>query len=268
MTTLGKAVRLQRLANATSGRVFTVALDHAPSYGVLSGLEHIQDVVDEVAGGEPDAIMLMKGAAERCFAPYAGRISLIIKCSTLSPYHPEYDVWVGSVEDALRLGADAIAMAVTVGSNRQRKLLANLAALIRAAEPFGLPVIAHAYPNGELVPSDEVYSVARVAYAARMAMELGVDIVKTFYTGSTETFAQVVETAAPARVVAAGGPKLETAADAFQMAYNVVQARAAGITFGRNVWQSGDARRMVLALRHILHQEGTVAEAEEIFGGG
>ena len=92
-------------------------------------------------------------------------------------------------------------------------------------------------------------------------MELGVDIVKTFYTGSAETFAQVVETAAPALVVAAGGPRLETDADVLCMAYDVVQARAAGITFGRNIWQSEEPSRMIRALRHIVHDGGSVDEA-------
>jgi class I fructose-bisphosphate aldolase len=110
------------------------------------------------------------------------------------------------------------------------------------------------------VPPDEVYSFQRVGYAARLAMELGVDIVKTFYTGSAETFAQVVEMASPALVVAAGGPRLETDADVLRMAYGVVQAGAAGITFGRNVWQSENPAALIGALKHVLHHGGSVEE--------
>ena len=84
-------------------------------------------------------------------------------------------------------------------------------------------------------------------------MELGVDIIKTFYTGSAESFAQVVEMAAPALVVAAGGPKLETDADVLRMAENVVQAGAAGITFGRNVWQCCDPAGLIRALKVVVH---------------
>jgi len=261
LTTLGKAVHIGRLQNPASGRIFTVAIDHAPSYGVLEGLENIQAVVDRVASAGPDAMVMMKGTAERCFRAYAGRVALMLKCSTLSPFHPEQDVWVSSVEDALRLGADAIAMALTVGSAQQSLLLSNLAVLVREAEQVSLPVVVHAYPNGELVPPDERYSMERVGYAARLAMELGVDIVKTFYTGSPETFARVVEMAAPALVVAAGGPRLETDADVLRMAYEVVQAGAAGITFGRNIWQSDNAPAMIRALKHILHDDGSVSEA-------
>jgi len=261
MTTLGKAVRLGRLKNAGSGRILTVALDHAPSYGLLKGLEDIGRVLEQVASAGPDAIMLMKGTAERCFPPYAGRIALILKSSTLSPFHPEHDVCVNTVEDAVRLGADAISMAVTIGSPHQPQILANLAALVREAERAGMPVIAHAYPNGGLVPPAERFSLERVSYAARVAMELGVDIVKTFYTGSSETFAEVVVRAAPALVVAAGGPRLDTEAEVLRMAHDVVQARGAGITFGRNIWQSARISQMIRALKLIVHSNRSVEEA-------
>jgi DhnA family fructose-bisphosphate aldolase class Ia len=260
MSILGKVVRLERLKNAGSGRILTVALDHAPSYGLLKGLEDIRRVVEQVASGDPDAIMLMKGPAERCFRPYAGRIALILKCSTLSPFHPEHDVWVNSVEDAVRLGADAIAMAVTIGSRQQPQILANLAALVREAERAAMPVIAHAYPNGGLVPPAERYSLERVSYAARVAMELGVDIVKTYYTGSFESFSEVVARAAPALVVAAGGPRLETEVEVLRMAHDVVQARAAGITFGRNIWQSERITPMIRALKLVVHSNRSVQE--------
>jgi DhnA family fructose-bisphosphate aldolase class Ia len=255
------------MKNPRSGRILTVALDHAPSYNVLPGLEDIRQVVDQVASAGPDAMLMMKGTAQSCFAPYAGQVALIMKCSTISPYHPEHDVCVSSVEDALRLGADAVAMALTVGSADQPRLLANTGALVREAERVGLPVVVHAYPCGACVPPDERYAAEQVAYASRLAMEVGVDIVKTFYTGSAETFARVVEIASPALVVAAGGPRLETDADVLQMAYDVVQAGAAGITFGRNVWQSGDVAGMVEALKHIMHAGGSADEALDKLGG-
>jgi DhnA family fructose-bisphosphate aldolase class Ia len=254
------------MKNPESGRILTVAIDHAPSYGVLAGLENIQQVVDDVASARPDAMLMMKGVAARCFAQHAGKVALIMKCSSISPYHPEHDVWVASVEDALRLGADAIALAMTVGSADQPHLVANVGALVREAERVGLPVIVHAYPCGECVPPEERYSAERVAYASRMAMELGVDIVKTFYTGSAETFARVVEIAAPALVVAAGGPRLETNADVLQMAYDVVQAGAAGITFGRNIWQSDDTGGVIQALERVVHEGASPANAASLVG--
>jgi DhnA family fructose-bisphosphate aldolase class Ia len=99
-----------------------------------------------------------------------------------------------------------------------------------------------------------------------MAMELGVDIIKTFYTGAAETFARVVEIAAPALVVAAGGPRLETNADVLRMAYDVVQAGAAGITFGRNIWQSGSTGGVIRALKRVVHEGAPAGEALKRLG--
>jgi class I fructose-bisphosphate aldolase len=166
------------------------------------------------------------------------------------------------------LGADAIAMALTVGSAEQALLLSDLGALIREAETAGLPVVVHSYPCGQLIPADERTSVARVGYAARLAMELGVDIVKTFYTGSAESFAQVVEMAAPALVVAAGGPRMETDGDVLRMAYDVVHAGAAGITFGRNIWQSANVLQVSHALVDIVHHGGSVDEVIGLLASG
>jgi DhnA family fructose-bisphosphate aldolase class Ia len=111
---------------------------------------------------------------------------------------------------------------------------------------------------------DERYSVERVGYAARLAMELGVDVVKTYYTGSPETFSRVVVIAAPALVVAAGNPHLESDADVLRMARGVVEAEAAGFTFGRNNWQSAAPRRLVRALKEVLHAECSVEDALRI----
>jgi DhnA family fructose-bisphosphate aldolase class Ia len=254
VTQLGKSVRLNRLRHPDSGRILTVAVDHAPSYGILHGLEHIQAVVDQVAGARPDAMVMMKGVAERCFGPHAGDVALMLKGSSLSPFHPEHDVVVSSVDDAVALGADAIAMAFTVGSDEQPELLRALAAIVRRAGEAGMPVVVHSYPCGRGVPEDERYTAERVGYAARLAMEVGVDIVKTYYTGSPESFSRVVDVASPALVVAAGGPRLTSDEDVLRMARGVVDAGAAGITFGRNIWQSDDPVRLIGALKEIVHR--------------
>jgi DhnA family fructose-bisphosphate aldolase class Ia len=69
-------------------------------------------------------------------------------------------------------------------------------------------------------------------------------------------------------VVAAGGPRLETDGDVLRMAHEVVQAGAAGITFGRNIWQSDNVAGLVAALKHIVHHDGTVAEAMGMLASG
>ncbi len=244
------------MKNPASGRILTVAVDHAPSYGVLAGLENIQDVVDRVASAGPDALLLMKGTAAALLPALrrAGRPDpeILHAVALPSPARCVGQLGGGRRPPGRRChrhGPDRRQPAAG------RSSLSNLGALVREAEQAGMPVIVHAYPNGELVPPDEVFTAERVGYASRLAMELGVDIVKTFYTGSAESFAQVVEMASPALVVAAGGPRLETDADVLRMAHDVVQAGAAGLTFGRNIWQSANPAALIQALKHVLHHD-------------
>lgn len=261
MTSLGKQIRLRRLFRRGSGRILVVALDHAIGWGILPGIEKIEETLDLVVRGGADAVTMLKGSAERCFERHAGQIALIMKCTTFSPYHSTYDAPVGSVKDALLLGADAIAMGVTIGSDRQSELLRNLGRLTSEATAMGLPVIAHIYPRGGLIAAEEKYRVEKVAYAARTAMELGVDIVKTYYTGAVESFARVVEVASPAWVVLSGGPKMDSQLDLFRMTSDAMRAGAAGVTYGRNVWQQREPVTMLEILGRLIDEDLDPEEA-------
>ncbi|MDK1032841.1 MAG: fructose-bisphosphate aldolase, partial [Planctomycetia bacterium] len=125
------------------------------------------------------------------------------------------------------------------------------------------PTVTHIYPKGNLIPKEDRYKEEFVKYAARAGAELGIDIIKTFYTGDRESFARVVR-ATPAHVVISGGPKLPSTRDTFRMVYDGMQAGAKGVTFGRNIWQADDPVRMVAAIKHIIHKAGSVEEAMEI----
>lgn len=98
----------------------------------------------------------------------------------------------------------------------------------------------------------------------RAGAEVGVDIVKTKYTGSPDTFRKVVEST-PAKVVVAGGDIGPNPEDYFQMIYDVIDAGGTGITFGRFVWNNSDPTAIVKACAHIIHGNGTVKEAQELY---
>ncbi|MDP6381265.1 MAG: 2-amino-3,7-dideoxy-D-threo-hept-6-ulosonate synthase [Phycisphaerae bacterium] len=261
--TLGKKVRLRRLFNSTSGNILVVALDHAIGWGVLPGIDEIHKTMEQIVEAQPDAITMMKGTAEKVFAPYAGTIPFIMKATSFSPYQPAYDTAVATVDEAVRLGADAIAIGTTVCGDSQPELLSQLGEFSRQAALAGLPTVTHIYPKGNLIPKEDRYKEEYVKYAARVGAELGIDIIKTFYTGDRESFARVVQ-ATPAYVVISGGPKLPSDRDVFQMLYDGMQAGAKGMTFGRNIWQVDDPVRMVAAMKHIIHKGGSVEEAVEI----
>jgi class I fructose-bisphosphate aldolase len=188
-------------------------------------------------------------------------IPFIMKCTTFAPYHPQYDTLVGGVEDAIRLGADAIAVGATLCGEHQAELIRQLASIVHDASLVGLPTVTHIYPKG--IGEKEQYKAEHVAYAARAASELGVDIVKTYYTGDPDSYKQVVK-CCTSRLVVSGGPKLPSVRDVFQMTYDAMKTGARGVTYGRNVWQADNPILMVKALKHIIHNKGNVDEAMEI----
>jgi class I fructose-bisphosphate aldolase len=265
MAFLGKEVRLKRLFNKKSGHLLAIALDHAIAWGVIEGIEKIQETLDTVAASGPDAITIQKGIAEKCMQKWAGRQPFILKCSSFSPFYPCYDGYTAAVEEAVRLGADAVALGVTIGGKEQPELLKNLAVFTEKASSYGLPVVTHIYPKGDLIPSNERYAYRHVAYAARVAAELGVDIIKTFYTGDPVSYRMVIE-ACPAHVVVSGGPKLNNLADVFKMTRDAMDSGAAGITYGRNVWQQSNAGLVIKALKGIIHESMSVEDALRIAG--
>ncbi len=259
---LGKEIRLNRLFDGGSGRLLAITLDHAIARGVLPGLVDVGSAVASVAAGRPDAITLQKGIASRVFSPRyaADGISLILKATSYSPFHPTFDTPTAAVEEAVRLGADAISVGMLVGGENQASQLTHLSCITREAEGLGIPVAAHIYPRGERLKGER-RSVENLQYAVRAGAEVGVEIVKTEYTGSAESFAEVVEAARPARVVLAGGAPGGELRDYLQMTADALSVGAAGFTYGRFVWQHPDPTRVVEALRLMVHEDKGIDEA-------
>lgn len=261
MLSLGKKIRLSRLFSSPTGRTLVLTIDQGLARGVMPGIEDARKTIAMMVEGRPNAITMHKGLAQQCFYDHVGKVSLIMKCTTFSQYHPTYDAWVSSVEDAVRLGADAIAMGVLVGGERQAEMLADLGKLAREAETVGMPLVTHIYPKGELIPTERQYDLEHIAFAARAGAELGADVVKTWYTGSPETFAKVVE-ACPTKVVVAGGPKLDDPRQVLRVVRDMLDAGAAGLAFGRNVWQYEKPPAMIRALKALVHENASLAQAE------
>ncbi|MEW9674515.1 class I fructose-bisphosphate aldolase, partial [Ammoniphilus sp. 3BR4] len=264
MSYLGKEIRMSRLLNPKSGRLLAVAVDQAIARGIFEELMPIGRKIDEIVAGGPDAMTMHKGIADMCFRQHAGKTGLILKCSSFSPWQPNYDAWVADVEEGIRLGADAVSMGCIVGGDDQPEQLRNLGLISGKAAAYGIPMIAHIYPRGNQIPEDEKDHWKHVAYAVRAGAELGVDIIKTKYTGDPESFSKVVQST-PAKVVVAGGESGTRLEDYFQMAKDVIGAGGVGITFGRFVWNNSNPTAIVKALAHVIHEDGSVKEAVELY---
>ena len=156
-----------------------------------------------------------------------------------------------TVQEAVRLGADAVSVHVNVGAQDECNMLTTLGRVADECDQYGMPLLAMMYPRGPKIQNE--HDATAVAHAARIGAELGADIIKTNYTGDVETFKQVVE-GCPVPVIIAGGPKTETTQQVLQMVYDSMKAGAAGLSIGRNVFQHKNPTLMVKALVAIVHE--------------
>jgi putative autoinducer-2 (AI-2) aldolase len=162
-----------------------------------------------------------------------------------------------SMREALRLNVCAVALSIFVGTSHEKQTLLNLSKLVDEGEDYGMPVMAITAVGKELEKRDARY----LSLACRIAAEIGVQVVKTYYC---EEFSKVVN-GCPVPVVVAGGPKLNSETDVFELAYNAVREGAVGVDMGRNIWQNDNPVGMIKAIRAIVHENVTTREATQIF---
>ena len=253
VTEIGKRIRLDRIRNRDTKKTVIVPMDHGLTVGPIEGLEDMRRTVDTVARGGANAVLLHKGIIRAGYRGYGKDIGLIMHLSGSTALGPDPNdkVLVADVIEAIRFGADAVSIHINVGSNTEPKQLAILGKVAKTCDEWGLPLLAMIYPRGEKIPNE--YDVDAVKHAARIGAELGVDIVKTNYTGSEETFREVVN-GCPVPVVMAGGPKTKTAAEFCQMVYDAICAGGAGAATGRNVFQHRNPAAMLRVLCGIVHE--------------
>jgi DhnA family fructose-bisphosphate aldolase class Ia len=263
---VGKTIRMNRMINPKSGKVFFATIDHGFHRGVLQGIEDIKSAIKKIAEGRPDVMTMHKGLAKEYFPPYAAHICLAIKSTTFSPYHPYLDVPVAEVEEVQKLGADAVSIGLLTGTKDQPAMFEHMGRMSCQCEERGMPLIVHAYPKGELIKDEERYAYENVSYSVRAAVECGADIVKTWYTGDYESFARVVD-ASHGRVVVAGGAKMKETESFFKVTYDVIRAGALGVAYGRNIFQAENPAKMITALKSIIHEGATPNHAMEVLRG-
>jgi DhnA family fructose-bisphosphate aldolase class Ia len=245
----GKRRRARRLF-ATDGRTVLVALDHA-AY-MTAGPS--TTAVSACAAGRPDGVLATWHTA-RAHADELADVGLVLRVdggvSDLGQLAADdvSDV-LYRAEQALAVGADAVVVLAYPGAPDEHLSLRRLARLCAECELLGLPVMAEMIPGGWGRAVE--WSLENVSAAARIGVELGADMIKTVCPGAPEDFAAVVETC-PAPVVALGGPKLDSEDDVVALARGVVEAGAAGVAFGRNVWGSADPAKLIGRLHDAVH---------------
>jgi predicted phospho-2-dehydro-3-deoxyheptonate aldolase len=260
---IGKKIRMERIIDRNSGKTVIIPMDHGVTVGPIAGLEDMRETIGKVVAGGANAILMHKGIV---VAGHRGRgkdVGLIIHLSagtTLSP-DPNAKELVCTVEEAVQLGADAVSVHINLGAETDKEMLRQLGLTSKKCMLWQIPLVAMMYTRGPKIKNE--YDVAYVKHAARVGAELGADIVKVPYTGSVDSFKEVVR-GCPVPVVIAGGPKMDSDEDIFKMAEDALKAGATGLSIGRNAFQHRLPEKMVAALCKMVHEGAGVEDAMEM----
>ncbi|UJA21984.1 fructose-bisphosphate aldolase [Thermoleophilia bacterium SCSIO 60948] len=286
---------LSGLAPGKKARLHRMLFEFGPGNGTLmllpidQGIEHgPRDFFPNPASKDPDyifefardagysALACQIGLATKYFPDYAGEVPLILKVNGKTDIPPSgraLSTLNASVEDAVRLGAEAIGYTLYVGSPRQDEDLLQLKSVREDCDRYGMPLVIWAYPRGEAVESKGGQnSFYAIDYAARMAMEMGADVVKLnmpkvgldtdkdspapyneMEVSQDEAIRSCVESSGRALTVLSGGSKIDDD-KLLEQTRAIMQAGGQGVIYGRNVWQRerSEALEIVEQIKEIM----------------
>lgn len=254
---------MERILNRDTKKTIIVPMDHGISMGPIAGLIDMKTAIQQVAEGGANAIVEHKGLVDKNLRQKGPDIGLIIHLSgstSMSPY-PNAKTLVCSVEEAIKLGADAVSVQINLGNGDEKEMLNDFGKISDDARNWGMPLLAMIYPRGEKIKDE--YDVRVIKHAARVGAELGADIVKVSYTGDIDTFREVIEGCC-VPVVIAGGPKMNTDRQILEMVKGAIDAGGAGLSIGRNVFQHKDPGGIVKAFSAIVNDGCSVDEALDV----
>jgi 3-hydroxy-5-phosphonooxypentane-2,4-dione thiolase len=242
----------------STGHTVMLACDHGYFMGPTSRLEQPRKTIEPLVP-YADALAVTRGVLRNSVDPdWETPIILRVSGGTSILQDDLSDEGITtSIRESVRMNVSAVALSIFVGTAHERQSLLNLAKLVDDGEEFGMPVMAITAVGKELEKRDTRY----LALSCRIAAELGCHVVKTYYC---EGFSKVVQ-GCPVPIVVAGGPKLKTERDAFELAFNALKEGAVGVDMGRNIWQNDNPVAMIKAIRALVHEGATVREAESIF---
>ena len=258
----GKEIRLERIMNRNTKKTVIIPMDHGVTNGPIDGLIDLSQAVNLVAEGGANAVIGHMGLALYGHRKGGRDVGLILHLSASTSLGPDPNnkVLVNSVTNALKMGADAVSMHINIGADSEARMLSDLGAVAVECMEWGMPLLAMMYQRGKKIKTEN--DVEHVKLAARVAAELGADIVKTVYTGDPDSFREVTR-GCPVPVVVAGGSKTDDRTT-LELIEGAMKGGAAGISIGRNAFQHTTPDRFVKAAVCIVHHGRSVDEALEI----
>lgn len=247
--------RLARIFNPKSGRTVMLAIDHGYFQGPTTGLERI-DVTIKPLVPFADALMCTRGILRSVINPESGNPVVMRASGGPSILKDLSNEQIAvNMEDALRMNVSAVAVQVFVGGECETQTINNMTKLVDEGMRYGMPVLGVTAVGKDLA-RDSRY----IGLASRMLAELGAAIIKTYFC---DDFDKVVA-ACPVPIIIAGGKKLAEL-EALTMARNAIDAGASGVDMGRNIFQSDAPEAMITAVRKVVHENMSAAQAFELY---
>jgi len=262
---IGKKIRLERIFNRETKRTIIVPMDHGLTVGPIKGIEkNLGDMVNKIALGGANAVLGHVGIPLYAHRGYGPDIGLILHLSGSTSISPDSNlkVLVNTVLEAVKFGADGVSIHINIGTKSDPEMLETLGSVARNCRDLGMPLLAMMYPRGDNI--EDEYNVEVVKIAARVAAELGADIVKTNWTGDPDSFKEVVD-GCMIPVIIAGGEKAGIK-EILEITKQSVDVGGAGVAYGRNVFQSDDPTKFMRVLYLIVQKNYDVSEAIKEIG--
>jgi len=248
-----KHVHLGKLMKG--GKILILAMDQGMEHGPRDFNDrniNPEYVCDIACKGGFTGFAIQKGIAKHYKENYSGKVPLILKLNGRTSIVPKDEIYssqIASVKEAAALGADAVGYTIYVGSPREADMFRDFGRIQEEADDYGLPAVVWAYPRGKHVPDEK--SVEMVSYSARVALELGADVVKINYPGSVEGMKKVAAAAGRTKVISAGGSK-QPDAEFLAKVKDIMAGNGAGLAVGRNVWQNEKPMKMAQELKKVI----------------
>lgn len=257
---IGKQIRMERLINRDTGNTIIVPLDHGVTVGPIPGLIDVKETVQSVAKGGANAVLLHKGNVVEGHRGKGQDVGLFVHLSASTMLSPmsNHKVLVCTVEEALKLGADGISIHVNIGTDHDSQMLKDFGKVGKKCAEWGMPLLAMMYTRGPKIKNE--YDVENVKIAARVASELGADMVKVSFTGDVESFSKVVD-GCSIPVLIAGGEKAKSTKDILNNVKMSIDAGGRGVSIGRNVFQHESPDKFCNAVSAIVHDKKNLDEA-------
>ena len=252
----GMKTRLSQIFDPKSGNTIMLAFDHGYIMGPTQGLERLDLAIPPLMD-YADVLMGTRGALRTCIPPDCKK-AIALRCSAGSSVLKDdmsHEVIGVDIEDAIRMNATCMAIQSFIGSEGECESINNIVKTIDAGNRYGIPTLGVVAVGKEMERTTKYFSLA-----TRMLAEFGAQIVKVYYCDNFEE----VAAACPVPLVIAGGKKIPEA-EALEMAYQAISRGAHGVDMGRNVFQADDPKAMIQAIREVVHNGRTGAEAYECY---